>query len=223
MNSTGRAFKDAMYEQLARIGKAIASPRRLELLDLLAQGPRTVEALARETGLSVANVSQHLQTLRAARLLLADKRGVFVRYRLAGDDVAAFYRALRILAESRLAEIEQVTRAFLGGRGVIEAVDGDDLARRMKRGAVTLLDVRPAEEFAAGHIQGARSIPLSQLERRLAELPRGRQVVAYCRGPYCVFAVEAVGILRRHGFRADRLADGVSDWRERGHRIAVGA
>lgn len=223
MNPSARAFKDDVYEQLARIGKAIASPRRLELLDLLAQGPRTVEVLARETGLSVANASQHLQALRAARLLLADKRGVFVWYRLAGDDVAAFYRALRILAESRLAEIEQMTRAFLDGRGVLEVVKVEDLARRMKGGAVTLLDVRPAEEFVAGHIQGARSIPLSELERRLAELPRGRQVVAYCRGPYCVLAVEAVRLLRRRGFRAERLADGVSDWRERGYRVAVGA
>jgi rhodanese-related sulfurtransferase/DNA-binding transcriptional ArsR family regulator len=223
MTSSGRAFRDATYEQLARIGKAMASPRRLELLDLLAQGPRTVEVLARESGLSVANASQHLQVLRTGRLVLSEKRGVFVRYRLAGNDVAAFYRALRVFAESRLADIEQLTRAFLDGRGVMEVVDGDELARRMKRGAVTLLDVRPAEEFAAGHIQGARSIPLSQLERRLAELPPGRQVVAYCRGPLCVLAVEAVRLLRRRGFRAERLADGVSDWRERGHRIAVGA
>ncbi len=223
MVRSGRVFKDAVYEQLARIGKAMASPRRLELLDLLAQGPRTVEALARETGMGVANTSQHLQELRAARLLTADKRGVYVTYRLAGDDVAAFYRTLRSLAESRLAEIEQVTREFLGERGVLEAVDRDDLVQRVRRGSVTVLDVRPAEEYAAGHIPGARSMPLRQLERRLGELPRGRAIVAYCRGPYCVLAVEAVRLLRRRGFRADRLEDGVPDWRARGYGVAVGA
>jgi rhodanese-related sulfurtransferase len=223
MALSSRAFKDAVYEQLARIGKVMASPRRLELLDLLAQGPRTVEALARETGLSVANASQHLQALRAARLLLAEKRGVYVTYRLAGDDVAAFYRSLRTLAQSRLAEIEQVTREFLADRDALEAVDRDDLVRRVKRGSVTVLDVRPVEEFAAGHIPGALSIPLPQLARRLGELPRGREIVAYCRGPYCVLAVEAVRLLRRRGLRAERLEDGVPDWRARGYRVAVGA
>src|SRR5579859_8149288 len=140
---SSRAFKDAVYEQLARIGKVMASPKRLELLDLLAQGPRTVEALAREAGLGVANASQHLLALRAARLLVAEKSGVHVTYRLAGDDVAAFYRSLRTLAESRLAEIEQVTREFLDQKGALEGVDKDDLARRVKRGGVTVLDVRP--------------------------------------------------------------------------------
>jgi rhodanese-related sulfurtransferase len=220
---SSRAFKDAVYEQLARIGKVMASPRRLELLDLLAQGPRTVEALAREAGLSVANTSQHLQELRAARLVVAEKRGVYVRYRLAADDVAAFYRALRTLAESRLAEIERVTREFLDDRGRLDAVDRDDLVRRVRRGGVTLLDVRPVEEFAAGHIPGAISMPLPQLTRRLGELPKGREVIAYCRGPYCVLAIEAVRLLRRRGFRAQRLEDGVPDWRARGYGVAVGA
>ncbi len=219
---SNRAFKDAVYEQLARIGKVLASPKRLELLDLLAQGPRTVEALARETGLSVANASQHLLALRAARLLVAEKSGVYVTYRLAGDDVAAFYRTLRTLAESRLAEIERVTREFLDQRGALEGVDKGDLARRVKRGGVTVLDVRPAEEYAAGHIPGALSLPLPQLERRLGELPKGREIIAYCRGPYCVLAVEAVRLLRRRGFLAERMEEGVPDWRARGYRVAVG-
>jgi rhodanese-related sulfurtransferase len=220
---SSRAFKDAVYEQLARIGKVMASPKRLELLDLLAQGPRTVEALARETGLSVANASQHLLALRTARLLIAEKSGVYVTYRLAGDDVAAFYRTLRTLAESRLAEIAHVTREFMDDRSALEAVDRDDLVRRVKRGGVTVLDVRPAEEYAAGHIPGALSMPLPQLERRLGELPKGREIVAYCRGPYCVLALEAVRLLRRRGFRAQRLEDGIPDWRARGYRVAVGA
>jgi rhodanese-related sulfurtransferase len=220
---SSRAFKDAVYEQLARIGKVMASPKRLELLDLLAQSPRTVEALARETGLSVANASQHLIALRAARLLIAEKSGVYVTYRLAGDDVAAFYRSLRTLAESRLAEIEHVTREFLDQRGALEGVDRDDLVRRVKRGGVTVLDVRPAEEYAAGHIPGALSMPLPQLERRLGELPKGRAVIAYCRGPYCVMAVEAVRLLRRRGFRVERMEEGIPDWRARGYRVAVGA
>lgn len=218
-----RRFKDAIYRQLARVGKAVASPRRLELLDLLAQGPRTVERLARETGQSVANASQHLQLLRRARLVEAHKQGLYVTYRLADHAVAEFYRALRVLAESRLAEINRLTRDFLADRGALEAVDHEVLVGRVLRGEVTLLDVRPVEEYAAGHIVGAVSVPLRELEQRLAGLPKRRQVVAYCRGPYCVLAIEAVARLRALGFKALRLEDGIPDWRARGLPVAVGA
>ncbi len=222
MRSTGRSFKDAIYQQFARIGKAAASPRRLELLDLLCQGPRTVEALARQAGQSLANASQHLQVLRAARLVAAQKSGLYVTYRLADGEVCEFFQALRRLAESRLAEVERVTRDFLEPRGAMEPVDSSALIERLRQGQVTVLDVRPREEYRAGHIPGAISVPLPELERRLAELPRDREIVAYCRGPYCVLAVEAVATLRSHGFNAIRLEDGVPDWRARGFAVAVG-
>jgi len=218
-----RRFKDAIYRQLARIGKAVASPRRLELLDLLAQGPRTVERLARETGQSIANTSQHLQRLRQARLVEAQKRGLYVTYRLADRGVAEFYRGLRVLAKSRLAEINRITRDFLVDRRALEPVDQEALVGRVLRGEVTLLDVRPAEEYTAGHIAGAVSVPLRELEQRVAALPRRRHIVAYCRGPYCVLAIEAVSRLRALGFKAFRLEDGIPDWRARGLPVAVGA
>lgn len=218
-----RRFKDAIYGQLARVGKAVASPHRLELLDLLAQGPRTVERLARETGQSIANTSQHLQLLRRARLVEAQKQGLYVKYRLADPDVAEFSRRLRVLAESRLAEIDHITRDFLADRGALEPVDQETLVDRVLRGEVTLLDVRPVEEYTAGHIPGAVSVPLRQLESRIADLPRQRQVVAYCRGPYCVLAIEAIARLRALGFKAFRLEDGVPDWRARGLPVAAGA
>lgn len=222
MSLLTRQFKDAIYEQLGRIGKALASPRRLELLDLLCQGPRTVEALAAAADQSVANTSQHLQVLRRARLVEADKDGVHVRYRLADPMVCDFYRSLRVLAESRLAEVERVTREFLEERGAMEPVDREALLARVRRGEVTVLDVRPAEEYLAGHIPGAISVPLSELDRRLADLPRDREIVAYCRGPYCVLAIEAVERLRARGLRAVRLEHGVPDWRALGFPVAVG-
>ena len=217
-----------MYEQLARIGKAASAPVRLELMDLLAQGPRTVEALAGELSVSVANASQHLQVLRGARLVEGRKRGLHVEYRLADDHVAAFLLALRTLARARLAELEEATRALIdrhgapGARGEVEELDRATLARRVRRGEVTVLDVRPAEEYRAGHIPGALSIPLPELAGRLRELPRRREVVAYCRGPYCVMAAEAVALLRRRGYRAHRLEDGIGDWRARGGRVEAG-
>jgi len=218
-----RRFKDAIYEQLARIGKASSSPKRLELLDLLCQGPRTVEALAKESALSVANASQHLQVLRAARLVEAEKKGLYVEYRLADDQVGRFYVALRGLAQARLTEIENVQRAFLAKRESMEPVQADELLRRVRAGEVTLIDVRPASEFRAGHIPGALSVPLSELKARLKALPRNREIVAYCRGPYCVMALEAAELLRKQGFRAERMEQGVVDWRARGWRVAVGA
>lgn len=222
MSTSNRRFKDAIYEQFARIGKALSSPKRLELLDLLCQGERTVEVLARESGLSIANTSQHLQVLRAARLVEGDKEKQFVTYRLADERVCEFFRMLRALAEGRLAEIEQIVREFFEGRGAMEPVDKDTLLARVRDGAVTVLDMRPPEEYRAGHIPGAISVPLEELEHRLSELPKDQEIVAYCRGPYCVLAVEAVELLRARGFRAVRLEDSVQDLRSRGFRVSVG-
>jgi rhodanese-related sulfurtransferase/DNA-binding transcriptional ArsR family regulator len=219
VSASHRQFKDSIYEQFARIGKAISAPKRLELLDLLCQSPRTVEALAQQAALSVANASRHLQVLRAARLVEAEKKGLYVYYRLAGDDVGLLVLALRKLAESRLAEVERVTRQYLEQRGALEPIEGDELLRRVKDGDVVALDVRPVEEYEAGHIPGAVSIPLAQLKARLSELPKHRRIVAYCRGPYCVMAVEAVALLRKRGFKAVRMEQGVLDWRARGWRV----
>jgi len=223
VTSSPRRFKDRVYEQFARIGKAMSAPKRLELLDLLSQGPRTVEALAEQAAVSVANASQHLQVLRAARLVDGEKHGLHVEYRLADDEVARFFHALRGLAEARLAELDQVTREYFDARGAMEAVDGDELLRRVKDGEVTVLDVRPPEEYRAGHIPGALSIPVGELQARLSELPGDREVVAYCRGPYCVMALEAVELLRKQGFAAHRMEQGVVDWRARGWSIEGGA
>ena len=222
MTTAHRRFKDAIYEQFARLGKAISAPKRLELLDLLCQGPRTVEALAEQAAISVANASQHLQILRAARLVDAEKKGLYVEYRLADGEVCRFFLALRGLAETRLAEVDRVTGEYLEARGAMEAVEGEELLRRVKNGEVTVLDVRPSEEYEAGHIPGALSIPLGELRARLKELPRVREVVAYCRGPYCVMAVEAVELLRTKGFKAHRMEQGVVDWRARGWRVERG-
>ena len=216
---TNRRFKDAIYAQFARIGKAVSAPKRLELLDVLCQGPRTVESLAEQIGVSVANVSQHLQILRAARLVETEKRGVYVEYRLADNQVCRFFQVLRGLAETRLAEVQRVTQEYLEERGAMEAVDGDELLRRVRNGEVTILDVRPPEEYRAGHIPGALSVPLPELKKRLARLPKDREVVAYCRGPYCVMAIEAVELLRKKGFRAHRMEQGVVEWRARGWRV----
>jgi rhodanese-related sulfurtransferase len=170
----------------------------------------------------VANTSQHLQVLRAARLLVAERSGLHVTYQLADAEVGRFYRALQLLAESRLSELDRIAGDFLESRGLAEAVDRDALVERVRRGTVTVLDVRPREEYAAGHIAGAVSVPLPELERRLSELPKDREIVAYCRGRFCVLAVEAVVRLRARGYRAVRLEDGVPDWRARGFRITVG-
>lgn len=223
MATPQRKYKDSIYEQLARIGKAIAAPKRLELLDLLCQGPRTVEVLADLASLSVANASRHLQVLRAARLVETEKQGLYVEYRLADEKVCQFFRSLRGLATARLAEVEHITRAYLEERGLLERINGDELLRRVRQGEVTVLDVRPAEEYEAGHIPGAISVPLSGLKARLKDLPKGREVVAYCRGPYCVLAMEAVATLRKSGIRATRMELGVADWRARGFRVARGA
>ena len=222
MKPAKRIFKDRVYEQLARIGKAVASPQRLEILDLLSQGPRTVENLAQEAHLTVANTSRHLQILRVARLIEAEKEGVFVRYHVADEAVVDFFRSLRVLAASRLAELDQITRQFFKDRDTLEPVNRKALLARARKGLVTVLDVRPAEEYRAGHIAGAISIPLHELKDRLRELGRDQEIVAYCRGPYCVFAAQAVELLQEHGFHAVRLEDGVADWRAHGLPITTG-
>ena len=222
MKNPNRAFKDAIYEQFARIGKSVSSPKRLELLDLLCQGERTVEVLAKESGLTIANASQHLQVLRAARLVEAEKEGLYVMYRLADQTVCEFFRAMRILAESRLAEVEQIKRRFLEGKQGMEPVDREALIERVREGAVTVLDVRPKEEYNAGHIPGALSVPLNELSLHLAGLPRDQEIVAYCRGPYCVLSIDAVAMLRAQGFHAVRLEEGIQDLRAMGFPISEG-
>ena len=219
MTVAHRRHKDALYDQLARVSKALASPKRLELLDLLSQAPRTVEALAEAAGLSVANASQHLKLLREARLVESSRRGLCVVCRLADDDVARFLVSLRGLAETRLAELPAAVRRVLGGRRPAEPVDGPELLARAGRGEVIVLDVRPPEEYRAGHIPGARSIPLPELQSRLGEFPSGVTLVAYCRGPYCVYAADAVELLQRHGYDATRMDQGVAEWRSHGWPI----
>lgn len=215
--------KAELYEQFARVGKALASPKRLELLDLLAQGQRSVEDLAAEAGLGVSTCSAHLQVLHHARLVTTRKQGTRVFYSLASDDVARLYADVRQVAASQLAEVEPARRAYLDGDVEVEEVTRDELLRRASTGDVTVLDVRPTAEYSAGHIPGAVSIPLGQLGQRLAELPAAAEIVAYCRGPYCVFAHDAVRLLRTHGHTARRLADGMPEWRLAGLPVAVGA
>ena len=222
MKNPNRRFKDSIYEQFARIGKAVSSPKRLELLDLLCQGERTVEVLAKESSLTIANASQHLQVLRAARLVEAEKEGLFVIYRLADETVCEFFRSMRVLAETRLAEVEQIKRRFLEGREGMEPVDRNALLELVRKGAVTVLDVRPIEEYNAAHIPDALSIPLKELKLHLSELPRDHEIVAYCRGPYCVLSVQAVEMLREMGFNAVRLEEGIQDLRAMGFPIAEG-
>jgi len=222
MEKQNTRFKSAIYEQFARIGKAISNPGRLELLDLLCQGPRTVEALAKEANLGLANTSQQLKILRSARLVEAEKSGLFVTYRLADDQVCQFLRSLRLFAETRLTEVREIAREFLGNREGLEPISREGLLAKVRDGAVTVLDVRPVEEYRAGHIPGALSVPLKDLERRLSELPRDRQIVAYCRGPYCVLAVKAVEMLRERGFDAWRLEHSVHDWQAEGFPVASG-
>jgi rhodanese-related sulfurtransferase len=214
-----REFKNLLYDQFARVGKAIANPHRLELLDLLAQSERTVEELAREAGLSFANASQHLQALRRAQLVDVRREGPYAHYRLADERVFRLWQAIRDLGEERLAEIDRLVESFLGDRQSMEAIDSATLQKLLRDDEVVVLDVRPIEEFRAGHIPGARSIPIAELGRRLGELPAGRTFVAYCRGPYCVFSDEAVTLLRDRGFQATRLRDGLPDWRSAGFPV----
>jgi len=206
-----RREKDVLFEAIALMGKAFASPRRLELLDLLAQAPRTVDQLARASGQSTANASQHLQALHAAGMVTRTREGTSVRYALAGDEVLSLWLSLRDASIARLGEVERAARDYVGDD--VDAIGRDELVARLRRGDVVLIDVRPSEEFEAGHIDGARSIPIDELEQRLAELPADREVVAYCRGPFCAYAHDAVRRLQAAGRPARRLQDGWPEWR----------
>jgi len=211
--------KEALFEAIALMGKAFASPRRLELLDLLAQAPRTVDQLARTSGQSNANTSQHLQALHAAGMVTRAREGTSVRYALAGDRALALWLALRDTSVSQLAEVERAARDYLGDD--VDAVGRDELMARLRKGDVVLVDVRPTEEFEAGHIEGARSIPIDELQARLKELPRDREVVAYCRGPFCAYAHDAVRALHAAGRSARRLEEGWPEWRLANNTEAV--
>jgi rhodanese-related sulfurtransferase len=211
-----RPFKDRLYAEFATIGKALANPHRLELLDLLGQAERSVDELAQEIGQSLANTSAHLQVLRQARLVEADKRGLNQVYRLAAPQVFSLWRTLRNLGTARLAEVDRLVQTYLTDRASLAAVDLNELERLVEQESVTLLDVRPTVEFRYGHIPRARSIPLEELGHRLAELPHDREIVAYCRGPYCVFSDEAAQLLQSQGFRVRRFEAGFPEWRDAG-------
>lgn len=215
-NPAGPGFKQQLFAQFARIGKALSHANRLELLEFLAQGERSVEQLARVAGLSVANTSQHLQQLRQTGLVSCRKQGLKVFYRLSGDDVIDLLASLRRVAERHLAEVNQLVNSYLDVKDGLEPLPREELLARVRDGLVTVIDVRPPEEFAAGHVPGAVNIPLAELEQRLAELAADTEIVAYCRGPHCVLAFDAVECLRQQGLRARRLEDGFPEWKTAG-------
>jgi len=209
-------FKHDLFAQFARVAKALGNGNRLELLEYLAQGEHSVEALARVSGLSVANTSQHLQQLRQTGLVESRKAGLKVLYRLSGDDVLALLDCLRGVAESRLAEVERLINTYLTVKDSLEPIPADELLSRARAGLVTVIDVRPSDEYDAGHLPGAINIPLTRLEEHLQDLPADQEVVAYCRGPHCVLAFDAVARLRQEGIRARRLAGGFPEWQHAG-------
>ena len=209
-------FKQDVHAQLARVGKALSHGNRLELLDFVAQGPRGVDELARMTRLSVANASKHLQDLRRAGLVRARKEGLRVFYELAGPDVVDLIAALGVVAETRLAEMTHLVRTYITARDELEPIPAAELLKRSKQGLVTVLDVRPAKEFAAGHLPGAINVAVEDLGKQLRKLPKGREVIAYCRGPYCLLSVDAVTMLRTKGYKARRLQDGFPEWKAAG-------
>jgi rhodanese-related sulfurtransferase/DNA-binding transcriptional ArsR family regulator len=218
-----REFKDALYAQFARIGHALASPKRIELLDLLGQGEKAVEALAEQVATPIKNTSAHLRVLRQARLVATRRDGTYVYYRLADDDVIRLLRTLETLGHSRLAEVQQVVQSYLDGHDDLAPVTFNELRRLVREDAVTVVDVRPVEEYEAGHIPGALSVPVPELKRRLRELSKSREVIAYCRGRYCVYSLDAVTLLRGHGYRARRAREGLPDWRAAGLPVEIGA
>lgn len=219
----GREAKDRLYEQFAAVAKAVASPRRVELVELVAQRERTVEWLADATGMRITNTSAHLQVLRRCGLVETRRDGTKIYYRVAGDHVVALLVSIRTVAEERLAEVDRVVRTYFDARDGMEPVSPDELLDRVHRGDVVVLDVRPPEEFEAGHIPGALSIPLDDLDEALKKLSKRTEIVAYCRGPYCVLAPLAVERLRARGFRARRLEEGMPEWRLRGLPVETGA
>lgn len=215
--------KQLLYEQFAVVAKALGNPQRLELIEHLAQGPRSVDVLAGKLGLPIANVSQHLQAMRRAGLVTPERDGKFVNYRLADESVLTAFAAVRAVAERHSAEVERVVRGWFRRRDDMEPVSRKELASRMKAGAVTVIDVRPPDEFALGHLPGAINVPLSELEKRLPALEAGREIVAYCRGPWCVMSFEAVAELRKRGFNARRLEDGLPEWQAAGLEVEATA
>jgi rhodanese-related sulfurtransferase len=221
-NVGDRAAKDALFERLAEVAKALGSGRRTEIVDLLAQGERSVEEVAVELDQSVANTSHHLRALARAGLVVTRRDGTRIHYRLASERVGELWAAMRDVAEAHVAGLEKLAGAYLGDRDGIDTVDRKELAARLKDGSVVVLDVRPEREFTAGHIAGARSVPMSELRKHLKALPSDSEVVAYCRGPYCVYADDAVRELTRRGFKAARLQDGFPEWRRAGLPVASG-
>ncbi|MCA1834539.1 MAG: ArsR/SmtB family transcription factor [Actinomycetota bacterium] len=216
-----RAAKKSLFDTFGAVAKAMASGRRAEIVDVLAQGPRSVEEIADEIDQSVANTSHHLRLLAGTGLVRSTKDGTRVIYRVAGPAVLALWRSLREVAAEHVGELEKLARDYLGDRDGLEPVPRAELKRRMNAGDVVVIDVRPSAEFVAGHVTGARSIPLNELTKRLKEIPKSKQIVAYCRGPYCVFADDAVRLLRRKGYRAKRLQDGFPEWKDAGLPVAM--
>jgi rhodanese-related sulfurtransferase len=223
VGETPGQVRAALHAQFARIGKAVASPKRIELLELLCQGERSVDALADTTGMGVTNTSQHLQVLKAAGLVETRRAGTRIHYRAADERVCGLISALGAVARSRLVEVERLARDYLESPEELEQITRQELLRRLSRRDVVVIDVRPRDEYEAGHIEGARSLPLDDLRRRLGELPKNGLIVAYCRGPYCVLAPQALALLRSRGFRARRLEDGLPEWRAAGLPIASGS
>jgi rhodanese-related sulfurtransferase/DNA-binding transcriptional ArsR family regulator len=215
--------KDALFEALASVGKALSSGRRAEIVDLLAQGERSVEDVAAELGQSVANTSHHLRNLARGGLVRTRREGTRVIYGLASDQVLELWTVMRQVGAEHVAEVDRLAEAYLGRRDGLQPISRNELARRLRRGEATVIDVRPPAEYEAGHVEGARSLPISDLRRRLDSLPRDGELVAYCRGPYCVFADDAVRLLRRRGFEARRLEDGFPEWKRAGLPVTVGA
>ena len=211
-----REMKNLLYEQVSRVSKALASPKRLELIELLCQCEKSVETLARETDMSVKLASAHLRALRAGRLVDTRKDGKYVLYRLADPSVADLWVSLRSVAEERLVDLQMALRSLLEARAALVGIDRKSILRQAQHGEVIVIDVRPEEEFAAGHLPYARSLPLTELKKRLKQLPKDKPVVAYCRGPFCLMAQDAVALLQKQGFRAQHLEDGVAEWRARG-------
>jgi len=209
-------FKHDLFVQFARVGKALSNANRLALLEFIAQGARSVEQLAKVSGLSIANASQHLRELRQAGLVTARKQGLRVYYELSGDDVIELLDVVRRVAEDRIAEVQKLVRTYLTTKDALEPIAARELLGRVRKGLVTVLDVRPSEEYQAGHLPGAVNIPLAEIEGRLGKLPKNKEIVAYCRGPYCVLAFEAVKLLRQRGFKARRLQAGLPEWRTAG-------
>ncbi|MDQ6910096.1 MAG: metalloregulator ArsR/SmtB family transcription factor [Actinomycetota bacterium] len=219
---SSRDAKDALYDAFAEVAKAMASGRRAEVVDLLGNGERSVDEIASELDQSIANTSHHLRALARAGLVTTRRQGTRIYYRLAGERVATLWAAMRDVAAEHVAGIERLAEAYLGDRDELEAIDRKELTQRLRLGDLVLLDVRPEPEYQAGHIRSARSIPIAELRRKLRSLPKDREVVAYCRGPYCVYADDAVRELRRRGYRARRLVDGFPEWQRAGLPVAAG-